>query len=169
MQLLDVLRDLAMAGSTHDYPDVEAMIALRPLMSVVQFLDQERNNLIPIAAQFSQLELISIVKAVAVLEHLVGGRGSVTHLKRLLGLVPDPDRELLDWILRNTKSYWYYSHNAKSVAEYDLVSKEIASRTAIRISTDDERKRQDKIRVAAAKTDRLFKVVNGDRPRFLLD
>ena len=159
MQLLDVLRDLAKAGNAQVYPDVEVATALQPHMRVVQFLDQQRNILISTAAQFSELELISIIKAVAVLEHIVGGSGSVTHLKRLLGLVPDPDRELLDWILSNTKSYWYYSHNTKSVEEYDLVCRTIASRTAERISVDDERKKQDKIRVAAAKTNRLFNAI----------
>ena len=159
MQLLDILRDLAKAGSAQDYPNVEVTTALQPHMRVVQFLDHERNSLISTAAQFTQLELISIIKAIAVLEHLVGGRGSVTHLKRLLDLVQDPDRELLDWILRNTKSYWYYSHDAKSVKEYDLICQEIASRTAKRISADDERKSQDKIRVAVANTDKLFNAV----------
>ena len=159
MQLLDILRDLAKAGSAQDYPNVEVTTALQPHMCVVQFLDHERNSLISTAAQFTQLELISIIKAIAVLEHLVGGRGSVTHLKRLLDLVQDPDRELLDWILRNTKSYWYYSHDAKSVKEYDLICQEIASRTAKRISADDERKSQDKIRVAVANTDKLFNAV----------
>ena len=159
MQLLDVLRDLARAGTAPNHPDVEGMPSLRPYMSVIQFLDHQRSYLIPIAEQFSQQELISIIKAVAVLEHLVGGRGSVTHLKRLLAVVPDPNRELLDWILKNTKSYWYYSHNTKSVEEYDAACKAIAHRTAERIGTDDERKKQDKMRIAEANTVKLFNAI----------
>jgi hypothetical protein len=92
-------------------------------------------------------------------EHRVGGLGSVTNLQHLLQLVDDPERTLLDWILRNTKSYWYYSHNARSIQELDLTSKRIAERKAARVEKEQTRQIEDKSRIAADATRKLYNAV----------
>ena len=95
-------------------------------------------------------------------EHQVGGRGSVTHLKYLLPLVIDPDRSLLDWILRNTTSYWYYAHGTRSVKEFDAASALISKRTAERVQQDQERQLQDQRRIAGSATANLYNAVRRD-------
>lgn len=152
MQLDLSLEKLLQAGRAGAFSDIAADITglpeLCPNMAVVQLLDRSRDQLVPYAKHLSGSDLIAFIKAIAVLEHQVGGRGSVTHLVRLLPLVADPDRIFLDWILRNTTSYWYYSHAARSVEEYDILKALIASRSAERIQSDQERQARDKARIA---------------------
>ena len=148
MQLDLVLEKLLQAGRTEALADIASLRELCPSMAVVQLLDRCRDKLVPYAKRLSESDRIAFIKAIAVLEHQVGGRGSVTHLERLLPLVSDPERILLDWILRNTTSYWYYAHAARSVEEYDSLKAQIASRTAERIQRDQERQARDRARIA---------------------
>ena len=148
MQLDLVLEKLLQAGRTEALADIASLRELCPSMAVVQLLDRCRDKLVAYAKRLSESDRIAFIKAIAVLEHQVGGRGSVTHLERLLPLVSDPERILLDWILRNTTSYWYYAHAARSVEEYDSLKAQIASRTAERIQRDQERQARDRARIA---------------------
>ncbi len=152
MQLDLALEKLLQAGRTEAFADIAADIAgfpeLFPNIAVVQILDRDRDQLVSYTTHLSGSDRIAFTRAIAVLEHQVGGRGSVTHLARLLPLVADPDRILLDWILRNTTSYWYYSHAARSVEEYDILKALRASRTAERIQRDEERQARDRARIA---------------------
>lgn len=144
MQLDLVLENLLQAGRTEAFADIARLPELCPNMAVVQLMDRCRDQLVPYAKHLSENDRIAFIKAIAVIEHQVGGRGSVTHLERLLPLVSDPERILLDWILRNTTSYWYYAHAARSVEEYDILKAQIASRTAERIQRDQERQARDR-------------------------
>ena len=148
MQLDLILEKLLQVGRTETFADIAGLPELCPSMAVVQLLDRCRDKLVPYAMRLSATDRIAFIKAIAVLEHQVGGRGSVTHLERLLPLVSDPERNFLDWILRNTTSYWYYAHAARSVEEYDISKAMIARRTAERIQCDQERQARDRARIA---------------------
>jgi hypothetical protein len=78
------------------------------------------------------------IKALAVFENTVGGLGSVTTLEKLLPLVDDDGGELLDWIVRNTQSYWYYSNKASSLDEMNEIRREHQRRRARAFSDDAE-------------------------------
>ncbi|GAO37340.1 hypothetical protein SCT_2761 [Sulfuricella sp. T08] len=159
MQLDLVLDRLLQVGRTEAFADIAQLPELCPNMAVVQLLDRCRDELVPYVEGLAANDRIALIKSVAVLEHQVGGRGSVTHLKRLLALVSDSERSLLDWILRNTTSYWYYAHGARSVEEYDLSKTQIDRRTAERVQRDYERQLQDRERVATAATAKLYNAV----------
>jgi hypothetical protein len=159
MQLDLVLDSLQQVGRTEAFADIGQLPDLCPNMAAVQLLDRHRDELLLYAKRLSVNDRIALIKAVAILEHQVGGRGSVTHLKHLLPLAFESERSLLDWILRNTTSYWYYSHGACSVEEYDMLKTLIARRTEERIQRDEQRQQEDRERIAAAATTKLYNAV----------
>jgi hypothetical protein len=159
MQLQRVLECLLQVGRTEAFSAISQTPDLCPNMAAVQVLDRQRYELVPFAASLSEPDRIAFIKSVAVLEHQVGGRGSVTHLKRLLPLANDIDQRLLDWILRNTKSYAYYSHGAHSIEEFELLNSQRAFRTSERVRNDQERQREDSERIAASATAKLYNAV----------
>ncbi len=159
MQLDVILNRLLQIGRTEAFVDLACLPELSPNMAVVQLLDRRRDELVPFAERLDNNDRIAFIKSVAILEHQVGGRGSVTHLKRLLPLVSDPERALFDWILRNTTSYWYYAHGACSVEEYDATVAHIVRRTAERLQKENERQLQDRNRIALAATANLYNAV----------
>ncbi len=159
MQIDLILDRLLQIGRTEAFVDIANLPELSPNMAVLQLLDRRRDELVPFAERLDGSDRIAFIKSVAILEHQVGGRGSVTHLRRLLPLVSDPERTLLDWILRNTTSYWYYAHGTRSVEEYDATVAQIVRRTAERVKRENERQMQDRNRIALAATAKLYNAV----------
>jgi hypothetical protein len=143
MQLDLVLDRLLQVGRTEAFSDIAHLPEIYPNMAAVQILDRHRDEIVPYAEQLEASDRIALIKSIAILEHQVGGRGSVTHLKRLLPLASTLERSLLDWILRNTTSYWYYAHGARSIEEYDLLKTQIAKRTAEGLQRDHDRQLRD--------------------------
>lgn len=62
-------------------------------------------------------EIVSIIKSAAVLEDALGGVGSPTAIHVLLPLAREQHDTALDWVLRHTTAYSYYS-SAKSAEEH---------------------------------------------------
>lgn len=133
------------------FPDVRRLVERRDgLMS-----PSNRSEVTGFAMGLSEKDHIAFVKAVAVYEHCCGTFGSVTLLQCLLPvrLTPsDTRRELLDWVLRNTDSYKYYAHGAKSLEELDLVRTRRAEMRKANILRDLQRQAGDKQRIAAKAT-----------------
>jgi hypothetical protein len=125
-----ILGLLLSLGRKEAYADISHEPELQPHMAVIQLLDKFRDQIAPYAHNLGSEDRIALTKAMAVLEHQVGGRGSVTHLRCLLPLVDDPDRLVFDWILRNTDSYAYWSHGTKSIEEFDSNRESAAKRSA---------------------------------------
>lgn len=106
------------------------------------------------------------VKGIALYENTIGGLGSVTNLKRLLPLLGQAQESVIDWILRNTRSYWYYAHGAKSLADYEAIECARTHRTSESLLLEKERELQAKARkakVATATSTTQF-VVETSRP-----
>lgn len=151
MSLEPTFHRLLEIGRIGQYAEIAGIANL----SVLCLVDSGRDEMLDFVKNLPLDDQIAFAKSVAMLEHSVGGRGSVTSLQHLLPVVPDPDRKLLDWVLRNTKSYWYYSHGARSVEELDAIRALIAERRAEGIERDQRRQVSDKARIAAAATKNL--------------
>lgn len=159
MKLNQILDCLLQVGQAEKIADIGQLPELSPNMAVVLLLDRNREGLAQYAKNLSENERISLIKSIAILEHQVGSRGSVTHLKRLLSFVSDKDKNLLDWILRNTTSYWYYAHGARSIEEYELFTDLIASRASERAEREKDRQVQDSSRIAATATVNMYNAI----------
>lgn len=83
-------------------------------------------------------ELILFGKALAILEDTTDGLGSVTPLEFLVGDGRHPfERELLAWILDNTKNaYRYYTYGAKNYQDYLDKLRQRAERAAAKEQHD---------------------------------
>jgi hypothetical protein len=92
------------------------------------------------------------IKAFAAYEDRGRGAGSTTLLHEMLA---SADYALIDWVLRNTGSYWYYAHGAQSYAEYEAIAHARAEVTAGNVKRDAERQTSDQRRIAAAATAKL--------------
>lgn len=154
-----IFRRLLEIGRTGQYAEIAGIAKIEGHSSVLSLVGAEREEMLTFVKNLSLDDQTEFVKSVAMLEHSVGGCGSVTSLQHLLPVVPDPDRKLLDWVLRNTKSYWYYSHGARSVEELDAIRTRIAERREERVETDQRRQVRDTARIAAAATKNLHNAV----------
>lgn len=141
------------------FEDLALLTDFQDHRSVCRLADVHREKVIEFAKLLSVDDRISFIKAIAKLENRVGSIGSVTNLYRLLQIGPDPNAELLDWILRNTNSYWYYARGTKSVTQLDAENARQAEITAIRVASDMERQQQDKGRIAEESTFKLYNAV----------
>lgn len=119
-------------GRTAEFVRINKLPGAGVHHEVLRLADRDFWDLLKFFESLEQEDRIALLKAIAVYEHSVGGLGSVTTLHRLLPLVEDSDRSVLDWILKNTRSYWYYGKNARSVTELDQI-----------ISINDSRRREN--------------------------
>ena len=74
-------------------------------------------------------------------------------LRGLIENSQDSDRSLLDWILKNTRSYSYYSGGAKSIEEYEQI-------LAIAKSQREENFRKESVRQNEAKKKRAARATH---------
>ena len=148
VQPLAAFSDLLALGRTEDYSAISGLPGAGTHADVLRVADVHRKALLAFFADLSPPDRVSFVKAVAVYENTVGGLGSVTTLHYLLPDIDDPDHAILDWILRNTKSYWYYAHSARSYDEYVAQRRWSAEQTSANILRDDERQARDMARIA---------------------
>jgi hypothetical protein len=74
-------------------------------------------------------------------------------------MLGDAEDEVLDWILRNTASYDYYAHGARSLGEYRDICSHRARRRAEAMRVEMERQAQHKTRIAARATLLLYNAV----------
>jgi hypothetical protein len=89
--------------------------------AVLRIADTHLKSLIEYFDKLDQSDRPGFVKAVAAYENTVGGLGSVTVLHKLLPRLSERYEATLDWILANTRSYWWYAHGANSVAELGAI------------------------------------------------
>jgi hypothetical protein len=159
MTVETLLHELVAIGRSGEFSKTPLVAELQNHSSVLRLADVHRDQVIAFAMSQPLADQIALVKSIAVVENQVGGLGSVTNLERLLPLVPDPERKLLDWILRNTMSYSYYSFGACSIEEYDTACRRKAERAAEGISRDEARQAQDRKRISETATKNLFNAV----------
>ena len=125
-----LLEILVTAGRVEDYAAVIDLPGAGVHAQVLRFSNSLRRDCLVSITKLSSLDRKAFAKALAIYENTVGGLGSVTALERVLPLVSDEDHAVLDWILSNTRSYWYYAHGAKSFAELESIKADNAARRA---------------------------------------
>ena len=108
-------------------------------------------------------EIVSITKSAAVLEDALGGVGSPTAIHVLLPLAKEQHDIALDWVLRHTTAYSYYS-SAKSAEEYLGRIKLDRATKLERARKESERQENDRQVRANRATERLEAAIRrGDK------
>jgi hypothetical protein len=168
----NLIKSLVAAGRNEDFGSVTMLPGAGVHSEVLAFSDQIRGLAVDEIGQFSVYDRVAFVKALAAYENSVGGLGSVTALQRVLPFVPDEDHQVFDWILGNTRSYWYYANGAKSFEDLIAIRRAQAVRSAENERKEQERAEESKARRAERATQNLFNAVRrGDTQavRALLD
>lgn len=149
-ELIDTLLSLGLADR---YDDVRKLPGAGDHSSVCRFSAEVRKKLNHFFNALDSAGRSTLAKAVSVYEDSVGGLGSVTLLRGLIENSQDSDRSLLDWILKNTRSYSYYSGGAKSIEEYEQI-------LAIAKSQREENFRKESVRQNEAKKKRAARATH---------
>lgn len=124
---------------------VKRTCELRPLLNQV--------------ATLSRHEQSAFIKSLALYEQTVGGLGSATLLLRALPLVDDPNHELFDWVLTNTKSYDYFARGVKSFEALESIKAASRARSAANLEREKERESAASVRRAKQATIKLVGAV----------
>lgn len=156
---LDFCAELLRLGRIADFAGIDSLPGAGDHAAVVHFADVGRLSALEYFSMLPTSDRAPFVKAVATYENTVGGIGSVTLLVDLVDVADDPQHDLYDWILRNTRSYGYYSFSARSYEEYLSERQDAAECTAANIRRDQERQARDRIRVAQQSTAKLYNAV----------
>lgn len=159
MDSVELFHSLLEIGRAGTFDDLPRILGTPKHQDAFRLADAHRAASIAFVEVLTLADRIAFVKAIAKLEHLAGGFGSVTALERLLPLLQDQRRTVLDWILRNTDSYWYYGYGAKSIKEYDETRRLRAEIAADGVRRDLERQARDKARIAGDATAKLYSAI----------
>ena len=146
-------------GRAGRFADTQKLPGAGVHAAVLRLADSHMNALLSYFVELDQPARSCFIKAIAAYEDTVGGLGSVTTLHRLLPLTEDPDHAILDWILSNTCSYWYYAHGAKSAAELDALRRARAAQRAESEERELARELAAKRRKANQATANLYNAV----------
>ena len=119
-----------------------------------------------VAELFRESELISLIKALTLLERYPGFKaGSVAPVIWLFRRLPNAyDRvELIDWVLKHTENdylpFGSSNHGAKSVADYKYRCAEIADRKKARYRAEQDRQQEAQERKANEASRKLFAAI----------
>lgn len=154
-----LIEQLVALGLADDFRAVEALPGAGNHSQVLRFSSSLRGDGLSVLASMASEDLKAFVRALAVYEGTVRGLGSVTAIHQVLPLTKDEDHSLLDWVLSNTTSYWYYSHGAKSFAELSAINATHATRRRESERRESERQRLAEAQKAERATQKLFNAV----------
>ena len=140
-ELIDTMLSLGLAER---YDDVRKLPGAGNHSNVCRFSAEARKKLNHFFSTLDNSHRRALAKAVSVYEDSIGGLGSVTLLRGLIENTQDSDRSLLDWILKNTRSYSYYSGTAKSAEELERNNEQNELRRKATVEEELERERQAK-------------------------
>jgi len=158
--LLPMLLELALRG---DYESIKQLPGAGVHREVLRLCDRGLSLAVDYFQSLESTDQAELLKAVAIFENTAGGVGSVTLLERFASLKSlrkgDCRREAYGWILENTDSYRYYSHDTKSLAGYESLMRHIAQVTQENMRRDELRQSEDKKRIAETATGNLFNAV----------
>jgi hypothetical protein len=151
-------------GKTEIFKAVFELPGAESHHEVLRIAGKDRGYLLAFFRELDPEDRRRFFKAIAAYEDSVGGLGSVTVLQQLLPDLPDEDHSTFDWVLTNTKAYWYYAHGARSYAEIQ----EWKHTQSIRKEASSMRERQREIeakrRKAVVATTNLYNAVRrGDK------
>jgi len=154
-----LFQSLLSAGRSERFESIRSLPGAGIHSQVLRIADRYRDVLMDFFSKLSGMDRGCFIKAVAVYENSVGGLGSVTTLHRLLPLLADADHAVLDWILANTRSYWWYSHGATSFEQLEALRRARAIRRAESLQHEDDRAAAARVRRAARATANLYNAV----------
>ena len=159
MQAPALIEQLIAAGLADDFAAVASLPGAGNHAQVLRFASSLRGEGRRVVDGMAPCHRAAFVKALAVYEDTVHGLGSVTALHQLLPLKQEEDVALIDWVLSNTKSYAYYSHGARSLAEFRAIKAAGAARRAASARNEAEREQLAKERRAGRATANLHNAV----------
>lgn len=141
--------------------------SLREIKSLLAKLSVTARHRPESLAMTSADEIVSLVRSAAVLEDMIGGVGSPTSIHVLLPLAREQQVVALDWVLRHTTAYSYYS-GAKSAEEHLGHLKLDQSAKTERARKERERQEEDQKIKATRASDRLGGAIRrGDKEAVL--
>jgi len=152
------LRQLLDIGRSEQFDQHAKLPGSYVRKDVIRLAGIYRHDIVKFMQTLSVIDQAVFVKAIAVYENTVGGLGSVTMLNWLFPVLNDPERKVLEWVLRNTTSYGWYSP-AKSLQEHDDMIRYRAERAAESKNLEIERQARDRNRIAAKATSNLYNAV----------
>lgn len=151
-------------GKTGNFKAVFELPGAESHNEVLRIAGKDRGYLQAFFLELDPGDRRSFFKAIAAYEDTVGGLGSVTVLQQLLPGLPDEDHSILDWVLTNTKAYWYYAHGARSYAEIQVWKHEQAIRREASSMRERQREIEAKRSRAIVATTNLYNAVRrGDK------
>jgi hypothetical protein len=156
---------LLAAGRAEDYASIATIAGAGVHAQVLRFSTslREGDGLREIE-RLAPADRKAFAKALAVYENSVGGLGSVTALRFVLPLVDDDGHSLLDWVLTHTRSYWYYSHSAKSFTELQAIQAAHSVRSELNRQIESQRQAVATVRRREKASANLFNAVRrGDK------
>jgi hypothetical protein len=154
-----LFQSLLSAGRSEQFSSIRSLPGAGVHSQVLRIAGQYLDELKAFFSTLQTADRRCFIKAIAVYKHSVGGLGSVTTLQHLLPLLPDPDHVVLDWILSNTRSYWWYSDGATSFSELQALHRARAIRRAESLRSEEERAAAAQVRRAARATANLYNAV----------
>lgn len=152
------LRSLVSAGRANQFDAVRSLPGAGDHSEVLRMASRYQGTLSDFFSKLDNEDRCCFTKALAVYEDSGGGVGSTTSLPRLLSLLIDPDQTVLDWILANTRRY-YYSKGARSISELEAICRAQAIRRAESLRKEEERAAAARVRRAARATSNLYNAV----------
>ncbi len=167
-----LFNSLLLIGRSGHFQDALSLPGATQHGAVLRIADTNRQLLVSYFDKLEQSDRPGFIKAIAAYENTVGGLGSVTTLKRLLPLLTEQYEETLNWILANTRSYWWYAHGAESVAELAAIKQANRLRREQSLAHEHQREIAAKAKKAERASGNLFNAVRrGDikAVRALLD
>ncbi len=159
MDIETLLQSLLSAGRSGQFESARSLPGAGIYSEVLRLADRYRGTLLGFFAKLNNEDRCCFAKALAVYEDTVGGLGSVTMLHRLFPLFADTDHAVFDWVLVNTRSYWYYSHGAASYAGFEAALRYQELRRAESLGKEEERAAEARTRRAIRATSNLYNAV----------
>lgn len=159
MESFNFFDQLLEIGRHERYDEIHRVPGAGVQEAVIHFAGSGLHQVLKFCKDLPRDDRRAFIMAVAKYEDSVGGIGSVTTLHRLLPLAEDPKAELLDWILQNTNSYWYYANGARSLEQLQAFRKDIATRKNATMQRESERYEEARVRRATAATESLYNAV----------
>lgn len=159
MDIKDIFDGLLKLGRSNNFDKIAVIHGAGDHAAVCELASRYKRDVIDYVSQLSQPDQIAFIKAIATYEDTVGAIGSVTSLFYLMPMVQDYEEVLLDWVLRNTDSYWWYGHEAKSLVEYREICRRKKEYREESLRLEAEREYAAKARAAERATYNLYNAV----------
>lgn len=132
------LRHLLELGRDERFEDIRAFAASHDRREFSALIDHGLSAVGKFSLGLIREDRDALIKAIAVYEDAVREVGSMSMNRELLFYRPGGDNTALDWVLRNTRG-WYYGKGARSLEEYESSLVRAANRRMAAVAKEDLR------------------------------